>query len=171
MANRGTLQSAQCRGSYCCGGVGIRSRNKAYTISKGLPSGRHGRMPQPEHRQTNIFSKAQRPAYATNGRRTNRVASNEDPASLENAGKRRRGREKKLEIPAVYDAYRLMERLHYRHMSDFLRDQTSAELTGLFAYLRVDDEVTSQRLAYAIVRAFNGDKQTSKKQVQEEEVF
>ncbi len=65
-----------------------------------------------------------------------------------------------------------MERLNYQHLSDFLQDQTSTELTGLLAYLRVDDEVTSQRLAYAIVRAFNGDKSApAKKQVEEEEVI
>lgn len=54
---------------------------------------------------------------------------------------------------------------------------SSAELTGWFAYLRVDDEVTSQKIAYAIVRAFNGDKDSkpaknkAREQEEEEEII
>lgn len=34
----------------------------------------------------------------------------------------------------------------------------SAELTGWLAYLKVDDEVRAQQTAYAIAKAFGGDK-------------
>lgn len=62
-----------------------------------------------------------------------------------------------------YDAYRLTERLGYRHVGDFLQETTSAELIGWQAYLQVDDEIQVQRLAYAIVKAFNGDQKGQKK--------
>jgi len=53
---------------------------------------------------------------------------------------------------------------------------TSAELTGWLAYLQVDDEVQVQRLAYAIVKAFNGDqkgptKKPAKRIEEDEEVI
>lgn len=35
---------------------------------------------------------------------------------------------------------------------------TSAELTGWFEYLRLDDETQINKTAYAIVKAFGGDK-------------
>lgn len=72
-----------------------------------------------------------------------------------------------------YDAYRLTERLGYRHVDDLLLETTSAELTGWLAYLQVDDEVQVQRLAYAIVKAFNGDKgqKQQPKQAEDEEVI
>lgn len=38
-------------------------------------------------------------------------------------------------------------------MEDFLRDQTSAELTGWLAYLSVDDKVQSQRTTLALLEA------------------
>lgn len=41
-------------------------------------------------------------------------------------------------------------------MSDFLRDQTSGELAGWLAYLRVDDEAQAQRTAIAMMKAFRG---------------
>lgn len=37
-----------------------------------------------------------------------------------------------------------------------------AELTGLFAYLRQDDEMQVLRTAYAIAKAFNGGKQATR---------
>lgn len=46
---------------------------------------------------------------------------------------------------------------------------TSAEFTGWLAYLQVDDEVQVQRLAYAIARAFNGDKTGKKQQAAKED--
>ena len=52
-----------------------------------------------------------------------------------------------------------------------MHETTSAELTGWQAYLRVDDEVQIQRLAYAIVKAFNGDKKQQSKPVEAEEVI
>ena len=57
--------------------------------------------------------------------------------------------------------YRLTERLGYRHVSDFLRDQTGGELAGWVAYLRVDDEAQAQRTALAIIKAFNGGKKAA----------
>lgn len=35
---------------------------------------------------------------------------------------------------------------------------SSAELTGWFAYLRIDDQVRADWIARAIVKAFNGDR-------------
>ncbi|MGA8765251.1 MAG: hypothetical protein WB562_20455 [Candidatus Sulfotelmatobacter sp.] len=43
-----------------------------------------------------------------------------------------------------------------------MKEHSSAELTGLFEYLHIDDEIQTNRLIYAIVRAFNGDKATKK---------
>jgi len=43
-------------------------------------------------------------------------------------------------------------------VSDFLRDQTSGELAGWLAYLRVDDEAQAQRTAIAMMKAFGGAK-------------
>jgi hypothetical protein len=72
----------------------------------------------------------------------------------------------------------LCEKLGYKHVSDLLQGMTSAELTGWFAYMRVDDEVRAQKAAYAIVKAYNGDKtdgkqpkNKGKKHEEEEEVI
>lgn len=47
-----------------------------------------------------------------------------------------------------------------------------AELTGLFAYLSKDDEVKTQQIAYAIVKALGGDQKGQKpKPAQDEEVI
>lgn len=52
-----------------------------------------------------------------------------------------------------------MERLGYKRLSDFLADHPNGvELTNLYAYLQKDDEIQTNRLIYAIVKAFNGDK-------------
>lgn len=67
-----------------------------------------------------------------------------------------------------------MERLGYKHLSDFLKDYPNgAELTGLFAYLQRDDEIQTNKLIYAIVRAFNGDgkKQPNKLVDDDEEII
>jgi hypothetical protein len=49
---------------------------------------------------------------------------------------------------------------------------TSAEFTGWLAYLQIDDEVQAQRTAYAIAKAFGGDRKGQKSQpVDEEEVI
>jgi hypothetical protein len=53
-------------------------------------------------------------------------------------------------------------------VSDLLRDQSNRELTGWFEYLHMDDEVQTNRLIYAIVKAFNGDKAQSKQQVDDD---
>jgi hypothetical protein len=42
-----------------------------------------------------------------------------------------------------------------------LRDQTSGELAGLLAYLRIDDEVQMQRMTLAFMKAFGGGNQAS----------
>jgi hypothetical protein len=55
--------------------------------------------------------------------------------------------------------------LGYRHVEDFLRDQTSGELAGWLAYLLVDDEVQTQRMALAVNRAFVGGKTQSGRRV------
>jgi hypothetical protein len=57
--------------------------------------------------------------------------------------------------------YRLTERLGYHHVADLLGDMpNSAELTGWFAYLRVDDQVRADWMTHAIIKAFNaGSKQ------------
>lgn len=49
-----------------------------------------------------------------------------------------------------------MERFDYKYLKDFLQAQTSGQLTGLLAYLQIDDEVQTQRLILAIRRAFGG---------------
>lgn len=59
----------------------------------------------------------------------------------------------------------MTERLGYKHVEDFLRDQTSGELAGWLAYLLVDDEVQTQRMALAVNRAFTGGKAQSGKRV------
>jgi hypothetical protein len=41
-------------------------------------------------------------------------------------------------------------------VQDFLRGQTGGQLAGWMAYLRVDDEVQTQRLTVAIIKAFGG---------------
>jgi hypothetical protein len=66
----------------------------------------------------------------------------------------------------------LAERFGYQHIEDFLDDMPNgAELTGLSAYLTVDDEVKTQQTAYAIIKAFNGDKkqQAAKRHEEPEE--
>lgn len=83
---------------------------------------------------------------------------------------RRGAREKKLESrPDLYNAYRLTERLGYQHVRDFLRDQTSGELAGWLAYLRVDDEVQTQRTTIALMKAMKtGTIQQARQPVEEE---
>lgn len=41
--------------------------------------------------------------------------------------------------------------------------ENGAELTGLFAYLHQDDEMQVMRTAYAIAKAFGGDKKNTSK--------
>jgi hypothetical protein len=54
--------------------------------------------------------------------------------------------------------YRLTERLGYQHVADLLADMpNSAELTGWFAYLRVDDQVRADWMTHAIIKAYRGD--------------
>lgn len=62
-----------------------------------------------------------------------------------------------------------MERLDYKYLEDFLSDQTGGQLAGLIAYLRVDDEVQTQRLTLAIMRAFRGEQQAHQPPAREEE--
>jgi hypothetical protein len=50
-----------------------------------------------------------------------------------------------------------------------LRGQTSGELAGWLAYLRVDDEVQMQRLTIAIMKAFRGGGQGQQPPAREEE--
>jgi len=64
-----------------------------------------------------------------------------------------------------------MERLHYQHIEDFLQDQAGGELAGLLGYLRVDDEVQTQRLTIAILKAFGSGQQPAKHPAQNEEVI
>jgi hypothetical protein len=52
----------------------------------------------------------------------------------------------------------LTKELHYQHVEDFLLDQTSAELTGWIEHERLEDERRINLIAYAIAKAFNGDK-------------
>ncbi len=54
-------------------------------------------------------------------------------------------------------------------MEDFLRETTSAELTGWFAYLQVDDEVQAQRTAIALLKAFNGGQKRPAQQTDDDE--
>jgi len=44
-------------------------------------------------------------------------------------------------------------------------------MTGWLAYLQVDDEVRTQQIAYAIVKAFGGDKKQPARRKDEEEVI
>lgn len=56
-------------------------------------------------------------------------------------------------------------------MRDFLRDQTSSELSGWLACERIEDEIWTKRIegiAYAIARAF-GSGQARQRQVDEDE--
>lgn len=51
-----------------------------------------------------------------------------------------------------------MERLGYQRLGDFLEAyQDGDELNSAMAYLHRDDEIQTNRLIYAIIRAFNGD--------------
>jgi len=50
-----------------------------------------------------------------------------------------------------------------------LRDQTSGELAGWLAYLRVDDEAQAQRTAIAILKAFNGGRQTKARDLDDDD--
>lgn len=57
-------------------------------------------------------------------------------------------------------------------MADLLADLSSAELTGWLAYLCIDDEVQTQRIAYAIIKAFGGgQKQPAAHDDEDEEVI
>lgn len=48
-------------------------------------------------------------------------------------------------------------------MADLLADmENGAELTGLFAYLSVDDKARASWSAYATAKAFGGDRQTQR---------
>jgi hypothetical protein len=63
-----------------------------------------------------------------------------------------------------------MERLGYKRLGSFLEDyQDSAELAHAVAYLYRDDEIQTNRLIYAIVRAFNGDGKTKKPAVDDDD--
>lgn len=60
----------------------------------------------------------------------------------------------------------------YQHVADFLSDQSSTELTAWSEYLRMEDERFVNLVAYAIVKAFGGDKKqqaVNKQQVQDDE--
>ncbi len=64
-----------------------------------------------------------------------------------------------------------MERLDYKYVEDFLQAQTSGQLAGLLAYLRVDDEVQTQRMTLAFMRALRGGMQPSTPAREEEPVI
>lgn len=43
-------------------------------------------------------------------------------------------------------------------MRDFLRDQSSSELSGWLAYTRIEDEIWTQRIMQAVARVFGSGK-------------
>lgn len=64
-----------------------------------------------------------------------------------------------------------MERLDYKYVEDFLQAQTGGQLAGLIAYLRVDDEVQTQRLTIAFMKALRGGGQQPPAREEEEPVI
>jgi len=65
-----------------------------------------------------------------------------------------------------------MDRLGYQRIGDFLKDyQDGEELAHVIAYLYRDDEMQTNRLIYAIQRAFNGDGKTKKPIEDDEELI
>lgn len=54
-----------------------------------------------------------------------------------------------------------MKELRYQHVEDFLRDQTSTELSALIEQCRMDDEIQTLRMARAITMAFKVERKPS----------
>lgn len=56
-------------------------------------------------------------------------------------------------------------------MSDFLQDQSSVELTGWLATARIEDELWTNRIIHAIVKAFGGGKKQTTQRIEDEEII
>jgi hypothetical protein len=61
--------------------------------------------------------------------------------------------------------YKLTKELGYKHVADFLADQTSSELATWIEYEQLDSERQVNMVTHAIVRAFQKPTQTNKASV------
>lgn len=54
-------------------------------------------------------------------------------------------------------------------MRDFLRDQSSSELSGWLAYTHIEDEIWTQRIMQAVARVFGSGKAQSARSIDDDE--